>query len=104
MPFTDLNDIFPDATVIGGDITIPSGDLVSCQAPSLNDPEEIVFGMLETIHQGIVSANPTNIRTSSNSTLINADTYRRTYSFTVDLQFNNSVILSQLDVKPEPNP
>jgi hypothetical protein len=102
MPLSNIDDIFPNATVSDGDILIPAGDLVSNATPVATEPEEIVFGMLETLHQGVVAGTPTYITTSATSSLINANTYRRVYTFVVDLDFNVSNILADLDVKPEP--
>ena len=104
MSIEKISDVFTGATISSFNLTIPSGSLFSCPLPASGDPNEILFGVLETMHQAISSGTPTYVSSSASATLIGSDTYRRTYSFTVDLDFNGSTILQLLNVKPEPQP
>jgi len=102
MALTNINEVFAGAIVDAGDVIIPSGSLASCDLPVATDPNEIILGMLENIHQAIVAESPTYVQSTAGFNLVDSSTYRRTYSFSLDLAFNNSTILEQLDVKPEP--
>lgn len=102
MAIPHITGVFTGATISSFDLTIPSGSLVSCALPSSGNPTEIIFGLLETMHQAIASGDPTYINSSATSSLVDLTTYRRTYSFTVDLAFNNTTILDLLNVKEEP--
>lgn len=102
MSIDNINQVFNGATISNFALTIPSGTLISCNQPASGNPNEIIFGILENIYQAVSSGTPTNITASAGSVLASTDTYRRNYSFTVDLAFNSSTILSTLDVKPEP--
>jgi hypothetical protein len=102
MAIPHITGVFSGATISSFDLTIPSGSLVSCSLPATGTPTEIIFGLLETMHQAIATGDPTYISSSAASTLLDASTYRRTYSFTVDLAFDNTTILGLLNVKAEP--
>lgn len=102
MAIEQISDVFTGATITSFNLTIPSGSLVSCPLPASGDPNEILFGLLETIYQGVVADQPTYITASVNSSLASSDTYRRSYSFTVDLAFDGATVLESLNVKPEP--
>jgi len=104
MALTDITDIFTGADITDFELTIASGDLVSCPNPVSSDPNEIVFGLLETMYQGISNAAepPTYLKVGATSNLIGGDIYRRTYTFTVDLDFDGDNIIEGLDVKDEP--
>lgn len=102
MPLTNINEVFADAIVDEGDIIIPSGSLVSCDLPVASNPNEIILGILENIHQAIAAETPTHVRSVANFNLVDSTTYRRSYSFTLDLAFDNAAIIEQLNVKPEP--
>jgi hypothetical protein len=101
MPINSISDVFPGASVSSFAITIPSGALVSCRNPEANDPNEIMFGLLETMHRAVVSGVPNHVRTSATSNLV-GNTFLRGYSFDVDLDFSGAAILEDLDVRPEP--
>lgn len=102
MAIPHITGVFNGATISSFDLTIPSGSLFSCPLPSSGNPNEIIFGILENLHRAVASGDPTYISSSASSTLIDLSTYRRTYSFTVDLSFDNTTIIELLDVKPEP--
>jgi hypothetical protein len=102
MAISNISDVFSGATVSSFNITIPSGSLTSCALPSSGNPTEIIFGMLENIHQSIQDNDPTYISSNAVSVLADPTTYRRVYNFTVDLNFDNNTILELLDVKSEP--
>ena len=102
MALTNINQVFSGAIVDDGDVIVPSGSLISCDAPVASNPNEIILGMLENIHQAIAAETPTHVRSVANFNLVDSSTYRRTYTFTLDLAFDNTTILEQLNVKPEP--
>lgn len=102
MAIPHITGVFTGATISAFDLTIPSGSLVSCPLPASGNPTEIIFGLLETMHQAIASGDPTYISSSAVSSLADTTTYRRTYSFSVDLAFDNNTILELLNVKAEP--
>lgn len=102
MALSNIDDVFSGAFVQDGDVVIPSGSLISCDTPAANDPNEIIFGILETMHDAVSTEGQTYVRSSATSNLIDSSTYRRVYTFTVDLEFSNTTILNLLDVKPEP--
>ena len=97
-----LVDIFAGATVSTGDVTIPSGTITSFTPASLTDPgpAEFVFGMCETMHQKVSAANLTNCTTAVTTTLSGGNTLKKVYTFTVNLDFQNSQ-LADLNVKAE---
>lgn len=101
MPILSVTEMFPKgATISSFDLTIPSGSLYSCSLPSSGNPNEVVFGLIETLHRAVASGLPTYISTTSATSLLDASTLRKTYSFTVDLSFSNSSVIESLDVKP----
>jgi hypothetical protein len=102
MPLNDITDVFVGASVVGGDIVIDSGSLISCESPSEDNPSEIIFGMLENINKAINDNNPTYLSSIATSAVVDGSTYRRTYVISVDLAFNDSEIIELLDVKAEP--
>lgn len=102
MAISHVTGVFTGATISSFNLTIPSGSLSSCPLPTSGNPTEIIFGLLETIHTAIVDGDPTYISSTAVSSLVDPSTYRRTYSFNVDLAFDNTTILELLDVKAEP--
>lgn len=102
MAIDKISDVFTGATISSFNLTIPSGSLVSCPLPASGDPNEIIFGLLENVHRAVASGAPTYITTSASSALVSSTTYRRSYTFNVDLEFDGSTLLETLDVKDEP--
>lgn len=102
MAITDITDVFPNADITDFELTIPSGDLVSCPNPVSSDPNEIVFGLLETIYQGVSADPPTYLKATASSSLTSATNFRRSYTFTVDLDFDGATVIEGLNVRPEP--
>jgi len=102
MAIEHINEVFSGATITSFNLTIPSGSLASCPLPATGDPTEIIFGLLETLYQGVVAGSPTYISTNASSSLVDSTTYRRSYSFSVDLAFDGATVLETLDVKAEP--
>lgn len=103
MSLANVTDVFPNATVSGGDLTIPSGDIVSYTPVSTSNPSgaEMVYGLLETISQAVAAAGYTNVSVSTSGSLTSGGSVlRRTYNFTLNLDFGNTVY-DDLDVKPE---
>lgn len=103
MALTSITEVFSGATVSSFNITIPSGSLASCANPSSGNPNEIILGVLENMHRAVSSGTPTYITTSATTALVNATTYRKTYVFSVDMEFNSNNLLESLDVKAEPS-
>jgi hypothetical protein len=101
MPINSISDVFPGATISSFAITIPSGALVSCRHPVSSDPNEIMFGILETMHRAVASGVPDNVRTFASANLVGS-TFLRGYGFDVDLNFSGAAVLEDLNVKPEP--
>ena len=103
MALTALSGIFNNITagdVSSGDLTIPSGDIVSF-VPANHDTSgaaEFVFGMCETMHQAVKDGGLTNCTTSVQTNLISGDTLQKSYTFTVNLDFADAN-LANLDVK-----
>ena len=99
MSLASVTGVFPNATVSSGDLTIPSGDVVSFIPSSATNPggAEMVFGLLETM-QRAVGSSYTYVKSSVNSTTVDASTLRRTYTFTVDLDLTENG-LENLNVK-----
>jgi hypothetical protein len=102
MPLNSISDVFPGASISNFAITIPSGALVSCRNPEANDPNEIMFGMLETMNRAITSGTPVNITSTVFSAILNPTTFRQSYSYNVDLDYSSNILIELLDVKPEP--
>lgn len=103
MALTALSGIFNNLVagdISNGDLTIPSGDIVSF-VPANHDTSgaaEFVFGMCETMNVAVADGGLTNCTTSVTTNLIGGNTLQKTYSFTVNLDFA-SANLANLDVK-----
>jgi hypothetical protein len=97
---TSVTGVFPGASVSDGDLTLPSGSVVSFTPVSATDPggSEMVFGLCETMYQKVsVSSNPF-VKAQVNTVSIDASTLRRTYTFSVDLDLSQTG-LENLNVK-----
>jgi len=94
-----IDDLATDLIDGNFNLTIPSGSLVSNPMPTSGNPKEVIFGLVETIHRAIVSGDPTFITSTAQTNLVNSNTLRRTYEFSIDLDFNNTTLLELLDVK-----
>ena len=103
MPLKFIQEVFSGATTSGGNLTIPSGSIVSYVPASSGSPEptELVFGILETMHRSVTSGNPNYISTSATNTFSN-NVFTRTYTFQVSLDFNPNTNMETLNVVPEP--
>jgi hypothetical protein len=99
MSLASITGVFDGATVSSGALTIPSGSIVSFIPSSATVPggAELVFGLVETMYQSVGSAN-TYVKASVNTTSVDANTLRRTYTFTVDLNLDDTG-LENLNVK-----
>lgn len=99
---SSMADIFSGATVVGGDLTIPSGSIVSYTPSSLTSPSgsEGVFGILETLSRAVVGATGiNNLSTSSSASVLDGGaTLRKTYTFTCQLALTSGIYES-LDLK-----
>jgi hypothetical protein len=101
MPITSVTEMFENgATISSFNLTIPSGSLISCPLPSSGDPNEVIFGLVETVFRAVASGSPTNITASASTTLTNSTTLRRSYNFSIDLGFDGADVIETLNVKP----
>jgi hypothetical protein len=98
-----VQDVFSGATVSSGNLTIPSGSIVSYVPTTSGNPPatEMVFGLLETMHRAVTSGNPVNITTTVSNSFGN-NVLSRFYTFQVNLDFNPEVSLENLNVVVEP--
>jgi hypothetical protein len=106
MPFSTsgITEIFPNATVSAGSLTIPSGNITSYIPVSSTNPGvyEMVYGLLETMSTAVATGNATNLTVEKTQALTNNGTVlQKTYSFVVRLDFNES-IYDDLNILPEP--
>jgi len=100
MPINSVTEMFENgATISSFNLTIPSGSLISCPLPSSGDPNEVIFGIVETMYRAVASGSPDNISASASSTLIDTTTLRRSYSFSIDLGFDGADVIESLNVK-----
>lgn len=102
MAFQDdsLTQIFPGATVVNGDLTIPSGTIRSFIPTNANTGVyDFIFGLIDTLASAVSSGSLTNITVAEGSTLPNLTTLRKTYNFAVNLNFDSNAVEQILDVK-----
>ena len=99
MSLASVTGVFAGATVSSGELTIPSGSIVSFVPSSATNPggAELVFGLVETMYQNVGASN-TYVKVSVNTTSVDATTLRRTYTFIVDLNLDDTG-LENLNVK-----
>lgn len=99
---SSITDVFSGATVLDGNLTIPSGSIVSYVPVSTTSPSgaEGVFGMLETLSRAVVGATGINsVSIVTNSSVVDqGTTLRKTFSFTCQLALNSG-IYEELDLK-----
>lgn len=101
-----IADIFPGATVVSGDVKIPSGTVTSFVPSSVTDPgaSEFVFGMLETMHHAVSGAQLTNLTSTSTTSLVDDGTVLlKNYTYSVRLDFGVNTLIDNLNVKDEPS-
>jgi hypothetical protein len=99
-----IKDIFPNASVSLGELTLASGDIVSYVPVTTGNPTagELVFGLCESMAQSPVATGLQNVRVSANNTNLTGGNIRRTYTIRVDLAVGSEVYDS-LNVLPEPS-
>ena len=87
MAVTTVTDIFSGATVSSGDLTLPSGSIVSYIPASTSDPagRELVFGLCESMYRALTGVSSTRVSGSVVSSIPEVNVLRRTYTFTVEL-------------------
>lgn len=99
---SSIADVFSGATVSGGDLTIPSGSIVSYVPSSTTSPSgaEGVFGILETLSRAVVGATGiSNVTVSSTASVIDqGNTLRKSFTFTCQLALTSGIYES-LDLK-----
>lgn len=92
---SSIADVFSGATVTNGELTIPSGSIVSYVPSSVSSPSgaEGVFGLLETLSRAVVGATGIdNLSvTSSANVLDGGTTLRKTFSFTCQLALTSGI-------------
>lgn len=97
-----LDEVFASASVLNGDLTIPSGSINSFVPSAANTGVyEMIFGLVDTIAGAVATGNMTNVRVTETSTLVNATTLRKNYNFTINLDFDSDTIEGSLNVVPE---
>jgi len=104
MSLANVTDIFPNATVSNGDLTIPDGDITSYSPVSTSSPTgaEMIYGLLETMRSAVADAGYTNVSVVTNSKLVdNGTVLRREYTFVINLNFDETTF-ADLNVKDEP--
>lgn len=111
MSLASVANVFAGATVgvgatpAAGDLLIPSGTITSFTPSSETVPGgvEMIYGLLETLNAKVVAegAGTTRLTASASSRLVGDTILRRTYSFTVDLDFSDA-LLADLNVADEP--
>jgi hypothetical protein len=99
MSVTTVTDIFAGATVSAGDLTIPSGSIVSYIPVSTSSPNgrELVFGLCETVYRAVTGAGLSRVTTNVVSSIPETNVLRRTYTFTVELGLTGAA-LEDMDV------
>lgn len=107
MPFStsSITEVFPNATVLSGDLTINSGDITSYVPVSSTNPSvyEMVYGLLETMSAAVATGNAINLTVNRGQSLTNNGTVlQKTYNFVVRLNFDPA-IYDDLDVLEEPS-
>jgi hypothetical protein len=99
-----ITDIFPNASVSLGELTLASGDIVSYVPVTTGNPSigELVFGLCESLNQSPVATGLQNVRVSASNTNLAGGNIRRTYTIRVDLGVGPDVY-DILNVLPEPS-
>lgn len=102
MAVTYITDIFSGATVSSGNLTLPSGSIVSYTPVTTGNPDgrELVFGLCENMYRAVSGTALDRISTSVTSSVPETNILRRTYTFTVELGMTDTG-LDQLNVAPE---
>lgn len=92
---SSIADVFSGATVTNGQLTIPSGSIVSYVPSSVSSPSgaEGVFGLLETLSRAVVGATGIdNLSVSSSANVIDSGTtLRKTFTFTCQLALTSGI-------------
>lgn len=98
-----ITEVFPGATVSGGDLTLVSGSINSFTPSSATEPGvyEMCFGLLDTMAEAVATGSLQNITVATNQSLIGT-TLTKNYNFTVKLAFDGDSITPLLDVIAEP--
>jgi hypothetical protein len=98
----NITGIFPGATVSSGDLTLPSGSIVSYIPSSTSSPagKELVFGLCESLYRAVTGAGLNRVTVNAVSSIPETDVLRRTYTFTVELGLTD-VALEDMDVAAE---
>ena len=103
---TDAQSGGGSVTTVAGDLVIPSGTITSyipAGDASAGDPSEFIFGMCETMVTALTTPHGglTNCTGTSSQTLTEGGSVlRKTYTFTVNLDFSGNNV-GNLNVKDE---
>ena len=94
MSIANITSIFSGATVSGGNLTLPSGSVVSYIPTSTTAPhgKELVFGLCESMYRAVTGAGLDRVFASAQSSVPETDILRRVYTFTVELDLSTTSI------------
>ena len=107
MQLFDITEVFPGATAVNGNLTIPNGAIISCTPGLGSTGYELVFGILETMYRSAVSAGNPNVGvnlTNYAQTVNGVDVLRRTYTFSINLDLSPDVIATLNVNQHQPQP
>jgi hypothetical protein len=92
---SSIADVFSGATVSSGNLTIPSGSIVSYVPASVSNPSgsEGVFGLLETLSRSVTGATGiNNLTVSTTSTVLDGgSTLRKSFTFQCSLALTSGI-------------
>lgn len=99
-----LTEVFPGATVSGGELRLPSGSIRSFVPTGVGGGvREMVFGLLDTMASSLATGNMTYL-SGSETQNISGDSLVKSYSFGVTLDYDANAVEELLNVKSEPAP
>ena len=101
----NVSDVFANATVGGGNLTIPTGDLPRFnQGNNVAEGAEVVYALLSAMHTAVNAAGNANssVNASVNNTFnAGALTMNRAFSFNTTLDISSNI--DDFDVKLDPS-
>lgn len=101
----NVTDVFANATVGGGNLTIPTGDLPRFnQGNNVAEGAEVVYALLAAMHTAVNAAGNANANVSagvSNTFNASALTMNRTFTFNANLDLSSKI--DDFDVKLDPS-
>jgi len=101
----NVSDVFANATVSGGNLTIPTGDLPRFnQGNNVAEGAEVVYALLSAMHTAVNAAGNANSSMSasvSNTFNASALTMNRAFNFSTTLDMSSNI--DDFDVKLDPS-